>query len=546
MALPPLQDILALLPDNTQGLIEPSDLRQEATTFYQAITENIDDINRRLPFTGGELTGALLLHADPVQPAQAATKNYVDNYAIGTGFVLKTGDTMTGDLELLPTPANVNSAVTKGYADNAVQLGISQLLSTIVLTDGTNTMNGNYTPALPQSVATKQYVDDNSAANPNALVKNPTQTQVIQGGLGLRMTTGYAPSDALDLVTKEYADQTGGGNLLSDGSIDMDAGYTPAQPQSIATKGYIDSLPSLTETANTWVEPQTFPSTIAYNGWNGGYFIYDKDTDEFQGHIGSNTGDGNFVYSHGALPTDGNGAVACEDGVPVRARYSNDTTSTANTTYTLDSSDSAVAKGDAVTWRTMFQLTANCASITGNVTGLTVDGRITSDSAIVDGLPIKHGSGNYTATNVANGLFSGSVGTDGAIEYGLWNVTIVVTPVSVTISGQLNISAFNQAGNNDSGMNITASKAALQPALTQAGISGWGSTGYSSGVVFPYANSDFTTDNSAFPISIIANANDTILFTSPQLDSRNTTGAFENMQSARIYFSVTTRNPTFV
>jgi hypothetical protein len=219
MALPPLQDILALLPDNTQGLIEPSDLRQEATTFYQAITENIDDINRRLPLTGGELTGALLLHADPVQPEQAATKNYVDNYAIGTGFVQKTGDTMTGDLELLPTPANVNSAVTKGYADNAVQLGISQLLSTIVLTDGTNTMNGNYTPALPQSVATKQYVDDNSAANPNALVKNPAQTQIIQGGLGLRMTAGFTPSDALDLVTKDYVDnsQVSGGQLWREG-----------------------------------------------------------------------------------------------------------------------------------------------------------------------------------------------------------------------------------------------------------------------------------------------------------------------------------------
>jgi len=546
MALPPLQDILNLFPDNTQGLIEPADLRQEATVFYESISDNQAAIANRLPLSGGTLTGSLYLANDPVQLNEAATKNYVDNYALGTGFIQKIGDEMTGDLVLLPIPAGVNSAVTKGYADSTPETYFNSISDTVIFTDGSNTMNANYTPSLPQSVATRQYVDDNSDQNPNNLVKNPTQTQIIQGGLGLRMTTGYAPSDALDLVTKEYADQTGGGNLLSDGSIDMDAGYTPAQPQSIATKGYIDSLPSLTETANTWVEPQTFPSTIAYNGWNGGYFIYDKDTDEFQGHIGSNTGDGNFVYSHGALPTDGNGAVACEDGVPVRARYSNDTTSTANTTYTLDSSDSAVAKGDAVTWRTMFQLTANCASITGNVTGLTVDGRITSDSAIVDGLPIKHGSGNYTQTNVANGLFSGSVGTDGAIEYGLWNVTIVVTPVSVTISGQLNISAFNQAGNNDSGMNITASKAALQPALTQAGISGWGSTGYSSGVVFPYANSDFTTDNSAFPISIIANANDTILFTSPQLDSRNTTGAFENMQSARIYFSVTTRNPTFV
>ncbi len=298
--------------------------------------------------------------------------------------------------------------------------------------------------------------------------------------------------------------------------------------------------------ANTWEKPQTFLSTIAYNGWDGGHFFYDKDTDEFQAHIGSNTGEGNFVYSHGALPVDGGGAISCEDGVPVKAVFANDATSTANTIYSISSSDSAVTKGDTVTWRTMLELNANCALITGDATGLAIDGRMTSDSAIVDGLPIKHGSGNYYIANAANSQFSGNVGTDSSLEYGLWNVSIVATPVSVTISGTLNITSFNQAGNSDSGMDITVSKAALQPALNDAGISGWGATGYGTGVVFPYATAEYTTDNTTFPIRVQVNSNDTLSLLSPQLDSRNTTGAFENIQSARIYFNVTTRNPTFV
>jgi len=160
MALPPLADILNLLPDNTQGLIEPTDLRQEATIFYQAILENENNIANALPLTGGELTGGLYLAQDPVQANEAATKNYVDNYALTTGFVAKAGDEMQGDLVLQPTPAGVNSAITKGYADSAVQNGFSAIQATIVLTDGTNTMNENYSPSLPQSVATKAFVEN--------------------------------------------------------------------------------------------------------------------------------------------------------------------------------------------------------------------------------------------------------------------------------------------------------------------------------------------------------------------------------------------------
>ncbi len=279
MALPPLADILNLLPDNTQGLIEPVDLRQEATILYNAIAENEGAIANALPLTGGELTGGLYLAQDPIQPNEAATKNYVDNYALTTGFVAKAGDEMQGDLVLQPVPAGVNSAITKGYAESITESYFNSMADAIIFTDGRNTMNANYTPSLPQSVATRQYVDDNSDKNPNNLVKNPLSDQVIEGGHGIRLSDNYTPSDPLDLATKKFTETRG--DLFSDGSVDMEENYIPSQPQSIATKDYIDSLEI--SGGQAWSKPRSGDTVEAGKGFysvNAGDTFTVSDTDE--------------------------------------------------------------------------------------------------------------------------------------------------------------------------------------------------------------------------------------------------------------------------
>lgn len=71
-----------------------------ATNVQDAIDEIDSNLNNYLPLSGGTLSGVLTLDSDPVNPLEAATKQYVDNIVIGSGYVLKAGDTMTGDLTM--------------------------------------------------------------------------------------------------------------------------------------------------------------------------------------------------------------------------------------------------------------------------------------------------------------------------------------------------------------------------------------------------------------------------------------------------------------
>jgi hypothetical protein len=65
--------------------------------------------------SGGTMTGALILNADPSVALGAATKQYVD--AADALKVSKTGDTMTGLLVLSADPSANLGAATKQYAD---------------------------------------------------------------------------------------------------------------------------------------------------------------------------------------------------------------------------------------------------------------------------------------------------------------------------------------------------------------------------------------------------------------------------------------------
>ncbi len=109
MSLPPLNDLLDLLPDNTVGAIQAVNQRNIVTALYGGIADNTAlIINDYLPLTGGQMIGDLRLSNPPVNLLDACNKEYVDNVAGNAGYVQKGGDTMDGDLiafsDDAPTP----------------------------------------------------------------------------------------------------------------------------------------------------------------------------------------------------------------------------------------------------------------------------------------------------------------------------------------------------------------------------------------------------------------------------------------------------------
>ena len=195
MALPPLADLLALLPDNDVGAIEAVNQRDITSALYSGITDNTALFADYLPLSGGQMIGDLRLPNPPVNLLDACNKEYVDSVAGNAGFVQKGGDTMDGDL--------------------------------IAFSDDAPTPR-SYTPR----IYTEQLINDSfTAVNP-----------LLPDG-SVNMAADYTPTNAKGLVTKEYADALtpdNTGNLRSDGSVDMDAGYTPQNPLSITTKEYVE------------------------------------------------------------------------------------------------------------------------------------------------------------------------------------------------------------------------------------------------------------------------------------------------------------------
>jgi len=118
MSLPPLDDLLALLPDNTTGQIEPVDLRFITESLYNGVLGNQENQELYLLIDGSR---DLVSQYTPVNPQSVATKKYVDDNLIPDQYVQRSGDTMTGALFLPPQfPTQSNQAVTKAYADSVV------------------------------------------------------------------------------------------------------------------------------------------------------------------------------------------------------------------------------------------------------------------------------------------------------------------------------------------------------------------------------------------------------------------------------------------
>ena len=210
-----------------------------------------------LPLSGGTLTGALLLAADPAVNLQAATKQYVDAQVATT--LPRTGGTLIGPITLAADPTASLHAASKRYVDaqasNALPTAGGTLTGALMLpTD----------PSTPLQAATKHYVDarilrsGDTLTGPLTLASDPSvplqaatkgyvDTRVtgalpITGGtLSGSLILSGDPTASLQAATKHYVDSTaltiGGGTLT--GPLTL-AGNPTAALHAV-TKQYVDS-----------------------------------------------------------------------------------------------------------------------------------------------------------------------------------------------------------------------------------------------------------------------------------------------------------------
>jgi hypothetical protein len=182
-----------------------------ATQWSQiaALTDIPAALAAYLPLTGGVLTGALALAADPVSAAQAATKNYVDGkFAVaGQGIFLPlAGGALTGALTLSGPPTANLHAATKAYVDAGGAVPFLPLAG--------GTMTGPIVlaadPAAPLQPATKQYADkmqplagvaDGSAASAGQVGQVLTATA---SGVAAGATTVAKTSVTLNLTAGDW------------------------------------------------------------------------------------------------------------------------------------------------------------------------------------------------------------------------------------------------------------------------------------------------------------------------------------------------------
>ncbi|MEZ8234805.1 hypothetical protein AB6C62_15005 [Vibrio splendidus] len=155
----------------------------------------------------------------------------------------------------------------------------------------------------------------------------------------------------------------------------------------------------------------------------------------------------------------------------------------------------------------------------------------------------KFKTGRYSNTNVSNSWFNGNVGADTTIEYGYWYVWVTTTPSAITVTFELRLSSFSQAGNHDSGMSVEVEWQALNSAFSAAGVDGWSYSTRGTGMAYT-SNGD--SDQTAMPFRIIPNGtNKALQLYSPQLDFRDVNNNYPTVTSMILYGEVTLQNPHF-
>jgi len=222
-------------------------------------------ITDAVPKAGGIMTGYLQLNGDPVQPLQAATKQYVDGRTSGAGF------TVNGGLALVGTVLSVATANTGRIVVNSNNID----LATTAVTPGTyNQLTvdayGRVTAGANVGGGTITITGDVSGSGTNSIILtlpniatagtyrsvNVNAKGQVTGGTNPTTLSGYGITDAVPrtgAVTLTGGLAFGTSDTVSASNNALTRVKDPVNPQDVATKAYVD----------------TATGTVSYTAGNG-------------------------------------------------------------------------------------------------------------------------------------------------------------------------------------------------------------------------------------------------------------------------------------
>lgn len=221
-----------------------------------------DELASKLSLTGGVMTGAITLPADPSQALHAATKQYVD--ARFDLALPKTGGTLSGALTLPGDPVSVNHATTKGYVDGKIDPHVG---------DGALHLGAGQRDWLDAVTVSTTEINRLSGVQSNVQDQIDARVRLDGGTMTGALSLSGAPTSDAHAATKQYVDEADVLKLNKAGDTMTGALSLPADPTAnlhAATKQYVDS--GLTEHAtdaslhltaaqDAWIDAVTATST---------------------------------------------------------------------------------------------------------------------------------------------------------------------------------------------------------------------------------------------------------------------------------------------
>jgi hypothetical protein len=299
------------------------------------IHSDISDWNSSTPFlplSGGSISGPLTLPADPTQPLQAASKQYVDANAGGGGgggiteaeadlrYLQLAGGNLSGFLSLVAKPSGISEAEADQRYLQLVGGDLSGPLSVSGELTAMSDLKVNGSASVAGALTVSTTLEVNGASSFGAV-------NAGSGSFSGPLTLAADPTQPLHAATKEYVDAHAGGLTEAEADLrylqlaggDLTGSLTVGG--ALQVNSFANFASSLTANA---IYPAYATSPSWYMGPNGtlhytqhlaGYYDYWDSNGGGRGWVGNNTllmgldPSGNLSV-HGSISAPGNANVS--------------------------------------------------------------------------------------------------------------------------------------------------------------------------------------------------------------------------------------------